>query len=149
MRSDLDMGFRCVLVKGLLLATLIGCGGSRTGNVQTSDSAKIRAMQSLYQQFITQHNQRPRDEQEFRDFLNKKQDQLQQAGLSVDQVFVSPRGSVPLRWNYGANPAGGQRGTSYFAYEAEPVDGYRLVIAARGSTLMDETQFRQAVPNAP
>jgi hypothetical protein len=138
-----------VLVVGLLLAILNGCGGSQPAGGQSSDTAKLRAMQSLYQQFMSQHNEQPpRDEQEFRDFINTKQDQLQKAGLTVDQVFVSPRGG-PMNWNYGTNPAGGQRGSTYFAYESEPTDGKRLVIAARGVSEMDETQFREAIPGAP
>ena len=151
MSSDSYINLNRVVVGGLLIAILIGCGGGGSGGAQSSDTVKFRAMQNVYQQFLTEHNgQPPKDEKQFRDFVGTKGDQLQAAGLTADEVFVSPRNGAPLRWIYGAASAAGQPGGSgNFGYEAEPVDGMRLVISNRGSTLMDETQFRQAVPNAP
>lgn len=138
------------LLVALALAT-VGCGGGQSsGNGQGLNGGKLLVMQSLYLEYLSQHNnQPPPDEKAFREFVGTKQDKLQKASLTVDDVFISPRNGGPLRWVYGKKQSGNQAGGSYIAYEQTPVDGKRLVIADRGFQEIDDASFRQAFPNAP
>jgi hypothetical protein len=90
----------------------------------------------------------PASEAAFREYLNGKQDLLQQAGITADQMFVSARGDKPLKWVYGnAPPVWRQNGMTCYAYEAEPVAGKRLVMGGRGMAVeVDDAQFRTIFP---
>jgi hypothetical protein len=125
-----------------------GCGrGAKQAEV---DYTKVRAMGDFYSSYIAEHRgQPPKDEQAFRGYLATKEEQLNKAGLTVDEMFTSPRGSGPIVWVYGKKPPQSSSGTSYFGYEKSTVDGKRLVIGSRGSyEHLDDTQFRKAFPNA-
>jgi hypothetical protein len=131
----------------LLVAAASGCGSRGSDSAGVSDS---RVMIDLYNTYLQEHNNRPPpNEQEFRAFITERQDRLAKAGMTIDQMFVSPRSSGPLGWVYGSRLPTDQRGVAYFAYETTPVDGKRLVLAPRGTAEMDETQFRTVFPNAP
>jgi hypothetical protein len=107
-------------------------------------------MGGFYAGYLGAHNnQPPKDEVEFRAYLATQQEALDKAGLSIDEMFLSPRGG-PLAWVYGARPPVGPMGMTYVAYETTPVDGKRLVIAGGGMTKeMDDAEFRQVFPNVP
>jgi hypothetical protein len=130
-----------------LVAT--GCG-SKAGQSSAADYTKVRAMGDFYSSYLSDHRgQPPKDEQAFRDYLNTKQDQLKNVGLTVDDMFKSPRGDGPLVWVYGKKPPVGSSGITYVAYERVPVGDKRLVIGTRGMyEQLDEAQFREAFPNA-
>jgi hypothetical protein len=135
---------RCLLA--VLAFALAGCGGGDSGSAATDaivvDYSSTRVLASLYSQYLSEHkNQAPPNEQAFREFLGTKQETLERAGLTIDDMFASPRNGQPLEWVYGRKPPAGRVGT-YFAYEKTPVDGKRLVIATRGMyEEMDEAQF--------
>ena len=128
---------------------LTGCGGGASTTTSNVDYAKVRAMSAFYERFMNEHrSQPPKDEQEYRDFLASKASELEGAGLSVDEMFASPRGG-PITWVYGRLPASSHAGMTYIAYETTPVDGKRLAIAMRGMfEEMDETKFKTAFPAA-
>ena len=138
------------LLSGLVVMTPVGCGGGAVSTPTTSMSAKLQAMASLYSSCVTANKGRPpQDESAFREYLNTKQDVLQPAGLTVDEVFVSPRSSQPLQWVYGKMSRGNHFGMKIVAYEIESDDAKRLVIASNGVyDYVDESQFRQVFPSA-
>ena len=131
--------------------TMIGCSGAGEGETKTSDKLNIRhvrAMASNYSLYLADHrSQPPPDEQAFRRYLATKQESLEKSGLTIEEMFVSPRSGGPLVWVYGAVPPSGRLG-AYLAYEQSPVDGKRLVIANLGMfEEVDEAQFRAVFPN--
>lgn len=140
-------------VLAILVLALAGCGGGGDGSagMHESDTTTMCAMSGLYGQYLGQHkNQPPPNEKAFRDYLNTKQDDLQRVGLTIDQMFVSPRNGEPFEWVYGRKPPAGPAGMTYVGYEKTSVDGKRLVIATRGMyEEMDDAKFRTVFPKAP
>jgi hypothetical protein len=106
-------------------------------------------MTGFYEGYLRENrNQPPANEQAFRDFLNSKQENFQKAGVTIEQLFVSPRDGKPLKWVYGKKPPIWREiNMTCYAYEAEPVGGKRLVLGGRGMTVeLDEAQFKQVFP---
>jgi hypothetical protein len=139
------------LALATVVLTLAGCGaGANVASEEPlADYNKVRMMTGFYEGYLRDHRGRPpANEQAFREYLNGKQDMLQQAGVTLDQMFVSPRGDKPLKWAYGRQPPiWRQNGMTCYAYEAEPVAGKRLVIGGRGMTVeMDDAQFKTVFP---
>jgi hypothetical protein len=131
-----------------LVVPLTACNSELTSTSKIDD-VRVRTMEGMYGAYLADHNnQPPRDEAAFRTYLETKQENLKRAGLMVDEMFVSPRGGGPLDWGYGKKPPRDNLGVTYVAYERAPVNGKRLVIAARGAYKeMDEAQFRKIFPN--
>ena len=74
---------------------------------------------------------------------------MEQSGLSLDQMFVSPRNGEPLVWVYGKSPPSAN-GMTFIAYEKSSTDGQRFVLATGGMhEVMDDAQFRRLFPDAP
>jgi hypothetical protein len=137
----------------LLALTLAGCNHATgsSGDDVVSDYGRVRSMSAFYQGYLTDNRgQAPRDEQAFREYLDKKQDQLQKVGLTVEQMFTSPRDDRPFRWVYGMKPPlWKQRGITCYGYEAEPTAGKRLVVGSRGMyDEIDDSTFRSLFPKA-
>jgi hypothetical protein len=126
----------------------VGCGGT-TAQSSGQDYSSIRAMTGFYEWYLGENKyQPPKDEEQFRTYLQGKQDSLGEFGLTVDEMFVSPRGEK-LAWVYGKKPPTGPGGMTYIAYELSPVDGKRLVLSTRGMhEEMDETRFKTVFPGA-
>ena len=125
----------------LLLATGCGGAGDSAGAGQGS-LKKVRAMGDLYVAHLTERHGAPADEAAWRSFLNQKQAELQAAGLTVDDMFVSPKSGAPLTWVYGKPPQS-HFGLTVVAFEPTPVDGRRFVVATNGMTdNLDETRFQ-------
>jgi len=133
----------------LSLAAAIGCGG---GAATTSpvDGKTVRTMAAFYEAYLDANSgQTPKDEAAFRAFLAGKQKDLEEFGITVDQMFVSPRGNGSLVWVYGRRPPNGAGGKAYVGYEAAPVDGKRLVLGMRGMyDELDDVAFKKLFPNA-
>jgi hypothetical protein len=129
------------------LFQVAGCGGAPTG-ANAPDYSSIRAMTGFYEWYLGENkHQPPKDEQQFRAYLQGKQDSLDEFGLTVDEMFASPRGEK-LQWVYGKKPPSGPAGMMYIAYESRPVDGKRLVLSTRGMhEEMDETRFQAVFRN--
>jgi hypothetical protein len=135
----------------LLAAALSAAGcGSKARESAVADYSRVRAMGDFYSGFFAENRgQPPKDEQAFRDYLNTKQEQLKKAGLTVDDMFKSPRAEGPLVWVYGKRAPVGSSGISYVGYEKIPIANKRLVIGTRGVyEQLDEAQFRKVFPNA-
>jgi hypothetical protein len=137
----------------MLVAATAGCGddeaSSPPGAASLAEYEKVRPMSDMYGEYLTSHgNQPPKDEPTFRAYLTSKQDLIQKLGLTIDQMFISPRSDQPLAWVYGMRPPTGVSGFQYFAYEKTPVGGKRLAIGARGMfEELDEAQFKKIFPN--
>jgi hypothetical protein len=132
--------------------TFSACNSSATTTeTPIADYTKVRTMSAFYEGFLSEHRgQPPKNEQTFRDYLNKKQENLQKAGLTIDQMFVSPRNDKPLQWVYGSTPpVYRQNNMICYAYESESTSGKRLVLGGRGMVAeLDESQFKTVFPNA-
>lgn len=134
-----------------LAAGLAGCsGGVKDAKPDTGDTGAIRAMSAAYGEYLQEHrNTPPKNEEEFRSFLATRQEELQESGLTIDEVFESPRNGEAFEWVYGRRPPAGPMGMMFIGYEKTPVDGKRLVIATRGMhELMDGAKFRSVFPDA-
>jgi hypothetical protein len=142
------------LALAAVFSALPGCGSADggAGSAPVADHSRVRTMTDFYQSYLSANrNQAPKDEAAFRAYLVTKQEQFQKAGLTVDQMFTSPRNGKPLKWVYGKSPPlWRQTGMTCFGYEAEPTNGKRLVIGGRGMfDELDESQFRTVFPNSP
>ncbi len=137
---------KCVAVASLALM-MMGCGGGGGATTTVADYSKIRSMGAMYESFLNSHGgQPPKDEAEFRAFLTEKEGVLDEAGMSIDDMFVSPHGGEMV-WLYDQKLPKGGSGMTYLGYEKEAVTGKRLVIAVRGmSEDLDETAFTGAFP---
>jgi hypothetical protein len=145
-----------LLALTIVALVITGCGGSDGGETGSTalarmDADQLRTMAGLYMSYRDSHrNQSPPDEKAFREYLSTKQDELQRVGLTIDAMFVSPRGNGPIQWVYGMTPPTNKYGMTFLAYETAPVDGNRLAIAIRGQyQVLDESQFREMFPNQP
>lgn len=129
------------------LSIVAGCG---KGAADTPSGGTYRARANMYSAFMTAHKrQPPKSEAEFRQFLTTQQPKLEQAGLTVDQIFISPRNKEPLEWVYGRRPPMAAGGLTILGYEKSAVDGQRLIVGARGIHLtMDDAQFKRLFPSA-
>lgn len=130
---------------------LAGCGGGQSADgVTATDYGKIRGMTAMYVQYMGAHGGKaPADEQAFRQFLETKQDMLERQGVSVDDMFESPRTGGAMEWVYGKAPPSGEGGIRYVGYEKEPTDGKRLVIGTPGIyEVLDDAQFHRMFPDA-
>jgi hypothetical protein len=139
------------LISPFAILAVAGCNSSNgdTGDAVAADYGKVRTMTGFYEGYLSEHRgQPPANEQAFRDYLNSKQQNLQTAELTVDQMFLSPRDGKPLKWVYGRKPpVWRQNNMICYAYESEPVGGKRIVIGGRGMVAeLDETQFKTVFP---
>jgi hypothetical protein len=144
---------RCALVIAVgVTAASLGCSKSAPAKLSSgADYRVIRAMGSVYGGYLRDHGgQPPKDEQAFREYLQSKEEDLTRMGLTVDQMFASPRSSdSSFQWVYGKLPPKSQMGANYFGYEKDPVDGTRLVIASRGMyEVMDDSKFNTVFSKA-
>jgi hypothetical protein len=138
------------LVAAVSLA-VAGCGSSGSASSEEiADYGKVRMMIGFYEGYLKDHRgQSPANQQAFRDYLSSKHDNLEAAGITLDQMFLSPRDGKPMQWVYGRRPPVlRQNNMTCYAYETEPVAGKHLVIGGRGmSAEVDESQFRTLFPN--
>jgi hypothetical protein len=137
----------CLAVMGLLSAA--GCGGDAT-SPSPVDGNTVRTMSAFYEAYLDANNgETPKDEAAFRSYLAGRQSDLEEFGITVDEMFVSPRGNGAVIWVYGRKPPNGAGGKAYVGYEATSRDGKRLVLGMRGMyDVMDETEFRKLFPTA-
>jgi hypothetical protein len=134
---------------GLVAAVVSGCGQSAA---KPKGMGTLAVGSYLYDDCCRANGGKaPADEQAFRQYLATRQTRLDEAGLTVDDLFTSPRTGGPIQWVYGTTPpTSRETGLVYIGYEKEPVDGKRLVIAMRGiSQEMDDAKFRTLFPDTP
>jgi hypothetical protein len=141
--------FRLTLAVTML--AVAGCGNYAGGEgaPPVADHRKVRLMTEFYESYLNSNRrQTPKDEAAFRTYLTTKQEQLEKAGLTVDQMFTSPRDGRPMKWVYGVTPPQWRQGGFIcYGYEAEPTAGKRLVVGSRGMfNEIDESQFRSLIP---
>ncbi|MCA9261340.1 MAG: hypothetical protein KDA61_19125 [Planctomycetales bacterium] len=128
------------LACGLLASA--GCADKTSSGVSKVDYAGIRVLAGMYRGYLRDNQGKPpADEAAFRAYAEGLAAEF--AGeLPLDKVFASPRTGRPLVVVAGRRPPAGPVGMSYIAYEAEPVEGKRLVITDRGAFEdLDESQF--------
>jgi hypothetical protein len=105
----------------------------------------------MYAQATAQNGGRPpASEEQFKKFIAKQGTYMMQSYKlqSTDDVFISERDGQPYVVLYGKPPQGTASGLC--AYEKTGVDGRRYVGYMLGMIEeVDETRFRELVPNAP
>jgi hypothetical protein len=117
------------------LAATLGCGGvSPTGG---GDDFQTRRMLGLvatfYGDFLSERGAPPKDEADFRAFLQERSKRLERMSLSADELLTSPRDGQPFVIVYGKRVAPPDSpNTPWAAYEKEGVDGKRLAAQVRG-----------------
>ncbi|MBX3433683.1 MAG: hypothetical protein KF847_10215 [Pirellulales bacterium] len=138
-------------VLGYAAATLLLVVGCADAPPEASvDYATLRTMSAFYGAYCRdRHAASPQSEEAFRAYLAEKETDLQQAGLSADKMFISPRNGGHMQWVYGSVPPTGPSGMSYIAFETSPSDGKRLVIMSRGAfDLIDDSEFHSIFADA-
>ena len=120
----------------LLMAAALGCGGgvSPTGG---GDEFQTRRMLGLvatfYGDFLGERGAPPKDEADFRAFLQERSQRLENMSLSIDELLTSPRDGQPFVLVYGKRIAPPDSpNTPWAAYEKEGIDGKRLAAQVRG-----------------
>jgi hypothetical protein len=135
----------------LMLVSAIGCGGSgsSTSDLSLDDYGNIRSVSAMYDLYMQEHRGKtPANEQDFRAFMQTKQDVFEKTGRTIDAVLASPRTGEPLVFVYGKPPVR-SKSMSYIGYEKAPVDGKRLVIGTRGMyEELEEAEFKKIFPDA-
>jgi len=135
----------------LVAVALVGCGGGQSSTQSGTTNDKLRVMTSAYAGYLAKNKGKaPHDEAAFREYLNTSQRELEPAGLTADQVFVSPRNGAQLNWLYGGAVPKNYFGMKIVAYENEKgPDGKRMVISTNGmSDFVDDAQLRVLFPGA-
>lgn len=137
---------KCLLA--LLLLVAVGCGTGGSSGVGQADYGNSQTASAMFNAYMgANKGKTPPNEEAFRAFLETKQEVLLKTGRTIDGILTSPRSGQPLEFVYGKKPVSGPNGMLYFAYEKEPIEGKRLVIAGRGIyELMDESHFKQIFP---
>ena len=133
-----------------LILTLVGCHDG--ADLRNIDYNEFRARSMMYGLYLGAHNQQPPPtEQALRDFLMTKQENLERAGISVEDMFISPRNGETIQWVFGHPLPKSPNGMmTYIGYEQVPVEGRRLVLATRGMyEEVDDTQLKNIFPDAP
>lgn len=130
------------LLMGLLLQA--GCGPKSSTESSRKQSSRLRDVISLYIYAGRALGRPPRDEAEFKEFINKQGSKvLEKAGVdTADELLVSERDGKPFVILY-QRPTG-EKTAGIVAYEAEGVDGYRDVGYELGNIVeMNEEQFAE------
>ena len=144
---------RCVAFLFTLIAAsslLAGCGGAGGSNV-AKEKSHLRILGRTYIGYITNKGRRPADEAEFKAYVQESMGPpvLERYGInSVEELYVSERDGQPLVFLYGKQPQGDD--DDVVGYEKTGVDGKRWVSFRLGNIEeVDETRFRELIPNAP
>lgn len=142
-----------LLLFALALVATVGCLGSQTAS-QEKEESNLKPLAVFFGRYLAQHRgQPPQDEAEFKQFLTEiSPEELKTFNLtSTDQIFVSSRDKQPYVIIYGqpTGPSKGPGGAPIIAYEKVGVGGKRYVASSlAGVEEVDETRFRELVPNA-
>ncbi len=134
-----------------MLISLTGCGSHNTQSALEQETSRLKPLIILYAQAFAQNGGRPpANEEKFKSFIAKEGGGLMKSYKfdSVDDLLISERDGEPYVIFYGKRPQG--VASDLCAYEKVGVDGKRYV----GFTLgiveeVDETRFRELVPNIP
>jgi hypothetical protein len=135
------------------IAAVVGAGGCRQAAQQDDRRASgIMAVLGLeYGEYLASHrNAPPAKVGDFRAFLESRPEKLKEYRVtSIDELLTSPRDHQAISIVCGvAQPVLDEGGYALAAYEAEGVDGKRLVSSARGGVVeMTAAEFSAAFPS--
>jgi hypothetical protein len=137
---------RIVVVTTLLVGLLLesGCGSGSNADSRRLQSSRLRDVISLYIYAGRALGRPPRDETEFKEFINNQGGKvLEKVGVSsADEMLVSERDGKPFVVLY-KKPTS-DKAAGIVAYEAEGVDGVRDVGYELGNiSEMNEDQFAE------
>jgi hypothetical protein len=130
------------LLVSLVLAN--GCGPGVDADARRTQNSRLRDVISMYVYSMRTLGRPPRDEAEFKEFINKQGGKvLEKSGVSsADELLVSEHDGKPLVVLY-QKPTSG-KAAGIIAYEAEGVDGVRDVGYELGNIVeMNEEQFSE------
>jgi hypothetical protein len=141
----------------LAVAVLVGslaAGGCSENQSAEREQSNLKPLAVFYGRYLGQHRgQTPANEQEFRNYIEAtgKSQLTSMQVASVDELFVSSRDKKPYVVVYGLTSQGGAElpAATVIAYEQEGKSGKRFIARLLGAIEeVDETQFKQLVPNA-
>jgi hypothetical protein len=123
---------------------LPGCG-TPAATSPDADRDHMKVVGLLYGMYQSQHGEPPSSQERFEAFLQQSPANWEKLASTPKELLSSPRNGKPLQIIYGKSAA--SSGDPWVAYEAEAIDGGRLIVNDRGSVrLVDEEQFHQLVP---
>ena len=140
-----DLQVKTFLPLGVCVAIVLFCVlplgcGTRTESQQREES-NLKPLAIYCIQYHSERGQPPASEEEFKQFVR-----AQGLDADVDGLFISSRDGEPYVILCGPDAANSQ----IVAYERVGVGGKRFVADNLGGIEeVDETRFRELVPNAP
>jgi hypothetical protein len=129
----------------LLLACLLA-GCTPQGNTGTDEAAdRLRALAVNYQRYAGQHQGNgPPSEQKFKEFVKKMG---VPEGLTIDELFVSPRDNQPFEIRYKIRPGFPGPDSPVIMWEQTGDGSTRRVARASGAVIVvPEAEFAQLKP---
>ncbi len=139
------MAFRSRFFSWLLLACLVA-GCTPQGNTGTDDAAaRLRTLAVNYQRYAGQNQGNgPPSEQKFKDFIKKVG---LPEGLTIDDLFVSPRDKQPYEIRYKIRPGFPGPDSPVIMWEQTGDGSTRQVARASGAVIVvPEAEFAQLKP---
>lgn len=137
------------------LATISGCSrDDADSRVAAMNDSNIRRVANLYNAFqLRKGMQGPKDEAEFRHFIQREMPPIKLKRMlvdpnNVDELFVSERDRQPFVIRYGVN--GGLGTVDPVVFEKDGVDGKRQVAFTGGSIeAVDNSRYEQLTKRSP
>jgi len=141
------------LLAGIAVLLLAGCGGpDAASQVAALNDSNLRRVANLYMAFQFRNGMRgPRDEQEFRDFIQndmspRKLEMMKVDPQRIDELFTSEQTGQPFEINYGVT--GGTTSVLAVVFDQEGADGKRRVGFTNGPVeVIDRAQYDQLIQN--
>jgi hypothetical protein len=151
MFSVMNRSHHWALVVAVSLIAGSGCNSQQAASDAAPDTSHIKELTMLYAGQMNRNAGRPpASEAEFkRSVAENGAALLDSLGVTVDELFISPRDNQPYVILYG-NEAAKLISRGIVTHEQTGVDGRRLV-GYRGGYVneVDEVEFRKLVPATP
>lgn len=123
-----------------------GCGTPSSAKLDSSQS-HMKVVGLLYGMYESNYGEPPASQERFEAFLQQAPANWEKIASTPQQLLTSPRDAKPLTIVYGKKASTAD--DPWVVYEAEPVDGSRLMANSRGSVkLVDEQEFQQLIPSS-
>jgi hypothetical protein len=138
------MATRWLVLLGALLVGSAGC--AEKGNTGTGDAAeRMRTLAVNYMRHAGQYQGNgPASEAKFKDFIKKVG---LPEGVTIDELFVSPRDNQPYEIRYKVRPGSPGPDSPVIMWEKTGEGGTRQIARANGSVLVvPEAEFEQLKP---
>jgi hypothetical protein len=109
----------------------------------------MKVLGLLYGMYQSDFGAPPASQEKFVAYLEKSPENWNKIAPSTEQLLASARDGAPLVIAYGNAGKSTSQGDPWIAYEANAIDGRRLIANAFGHVrLVDEQEFSQLVPKS-